>query len=689
MNVSRIASNLPRPRRLMTLCSRRMAGRVAAWALLSTVFGPALAQQPPKTATIDSPATVLTRGVALHHDVSPPLRELMSLPIPVPAMDASRLEALLAKTNLWAGFGGPCGVGNEGAATVVFDAGARRWVIGKVAGDLRCVAVSGTEDPTGSYDRSSYSASDAVLGCDAACQSAFLAEHNRVRTRLNDHKMPAPVGFQPIAAPPLAPLSWDTTIASGAQAWADGCSHEHSGAPGLGENLYYSAGGAPTPATAVASWESESVDYTYAAIGDPVNNQSAIGHYTQLVWANTSLVGCGSTHCTTNTPFPGFPEWDFIVCRYSPPGNFTGQFPYVAGIVCSSNADCSDGNPCTDDICNSPGTTASDCTHTGNTAACEDGNPCTGPDVCAPPPGCGATQNFDGVTAPALPAGWTSTLTGTGSLWTTVNTSSDTAPNSAFGSDGSAVADQLLVSVPISISAPNATLTFRNRWSFEDATGCFDAGVLEIKIGTGAFTDILAAGGSFVSGGYTGTVATAYGNPLGGRSAWCQASAGYPSYVTTSVNLPAAAAGQTIQLQWRVGTDSSQGAVGQNIDSIVIADSCAAVCNPGPGMSAPAEAQNLLVSADKRTISWSAVASATRYDVVRGSTAALPVGPGGGDEVCFDNLPGPSLVDTAVPAPNAGFWYVSRAENSCGNGTYGTQRPNGAPSSPRVTTTCP
>jgi len=159
--------------------------------------------------------------------------------------------------------------------------------------------------------------------------------------------------------------------------------------------------------------------------------------------------------------------------------------------------------------------------------------------------------------------------------------------------------------------------------------------------------------------------------------------------VTSTVNLPAAAAGQSIQLRWRIGTDTTQAATGQNIDSIVISDSCTVACTPGPAIGAPAEAQNVLVAADKTTYSWSPVASATRYDVVRGSTAAFPVGPGGGDEVCFDNLAAATMADPAAPAPGAGFWYLSRAENSCGNGSYGTQGVHGVPGLARVTTTCP
>jgi hypothetical protein len=91
------------------------------------------------------------------------------------------------------------------------------------------------------------------------------------------------------------------------------------------------------------------------------------------------------------------------------------------------------------------------------------------------------------------------------------------------------------------------------------------------------------------------------------------------------------------------------------------------------------------IAADKATFSWAPTASATTYDVVRGSTGALPVGPGGGDEVCFDDLPGPSVIDVTVPAAGSGFWYLARGENACGNGTFGN-RSNGAP---RITTTCP
>jgi len=45
--------------------------------------------------------------------------------------------------------------------------------------------------------------------------------------------------------------------------------------------------------------------------------------------------------------------------------------------VCSSDAQCDDGNPCTTDGC-----AGSMCAHTSNSAACDDGDPCTEGDAC-------------------------------------------------------------------------------------------------------------------------------------------------------------------------------------------------------------------------------------------------------------------------------------------------------------------
>ena len=69
---------------------------------------------------------------------------------------------------------------------------------------------------------------------------------------------------------------------------------------------------------AVASWASEAATYSW----DTNACSAECGHYTQLVWAATSSVGCGESTDGTNT---------YWVCDYAPPGNFNGQRPYEPG----------------------------------------------------------------------------------------------------------------------------------------------------------------------------------------------------------------------------------------------------------------------------------------------------------------------------------------------------------------------
>ena len=101
-----------------------------------------------------------------------------------------------------------------------------------------------------------------------------------------------------------------------------------------------------------------------------------------------------------------------------------------------------------------------------------------------------------------------------------------------------------------------------------------------MKIGAGAFTDILTAGGNFVTGGYNQALNTS-SNPLGGRQAWSGDSAGF---VTTTVALPSAAAGQNVQFRWRCGSDGSTGGAGWYVDSVVVS---ARVCCGGGTFTVP------------------------------------------------------------------------------------------------------
>jgi uncharacterized repeat protein (TIGR01451 family) len=185
------------------------------------------------------------------------------------------------------------------------------------------------------------------------------------------------------------------------------------------------------------------------------------------------------------------------------------------------------------------------------------------------------TENFDSVTPPALPASWTTSAGGGQSAWVTTSSVRDSLPNSMFSPDPASVGSNALVSPNITLSAGPAQLAFRNNYNLESG---FDGGVLEIKIGAGAFTDILTAGGSFISGGYNRTISSSFNSSIAGRQAWSGNSGGF---ITTIVSLPAAASGQTVQLRWRCATDTSTAKTGWYIDSLVISNNVCGNCAVG------------------------------------------------------------------------------------------------------------
>lgn len=173
------------------------------------------------------------------------------------------------------------------------------------------------------------------------------------------------------------------------------------------------------------------------------------------------------------------------------------------------------------------------------------------------------TQNFDSITAPALPSGWTTSTSGGQTAWVTSTTTPDTAANAAFSADAATAGVNELVTP---VLASPTQVSFRHMYDLENTT---DGGVLEIKIGAGGFTDILTAGGNFTAGGYSGTLSSAATtNPLGaGRAVWTGTIA---SYLTSTATLPAGALGQNVQLRWRCGTDSSVGKTGWRVDTVSV-----------------------------------------------------------------------------------------------------------------------
>ncbi len=227
------------------------------------------------------------------------------------------------------------------------------------------------------------------------------------------------------------------------------------------------------------------------------------------------------------------------------------------------------------------------------------------------------SENFDTVSSPALPSGWATSASGAQSRWVTSSTLGDTLPNAAFSACTNKVGINELVSPPITLPLGLTQLSFRNRYDLEydsqNSTVGYDGGVLEIKIGADAFKDILAAGGSFASGGYNRVISASYNSPLANRQAW----SGNPgAYVTTLVNLPAAAAGKTIQFRWQCGMDNGgTSRTGWRIDTIKLSGYVCAIIPPPPVI------KTVGLSNGTVTVTWSAVAGHTyRLQSIDGCT---------------------------------------------------------------------
>jgi len=158
---------------------------------------------------------------------------------------------------------------------------------------------------------------------DAAAQ-AWLDQHNAVRAGA----FPG-VTLSPAPSPALPALGWSASAAAVAQAWAQNCVYEHNAGRGRrGENIAanYPPGSATSHAV-VGWWAGEAPDYDYAS--NTCASGRVCGHYTQVVWRDTTAVGCARATCSGGTPPAGWSgSWEFWVCNYEPPGNYSGQRPY-------------------------------------------------------------------------------------------------------------------------------------------------------------------------------------------------------------------------------------------------------------------------------------------------------------------------------------------------------------------------
>ncbi|XP_059169410.1 uncharacterized protein LOC131951137 [Physella acuta] len=140
-----------------------------------------------------------------------------------------------------------------------------------------------------------------TLTLSSADIEAFLKAHNDVRNNLG-----------------IASLVWDKKLAKFAKDWTSKCDYKHSyGA--YGENLYTSSplkkNATDLAYKSAEAWESE-VKYVDNSTWACITGEPTCGHYSQMVWRDTTSVGCAITHCkkTADGVLP-----NFVSCNYDPP----------------------------------------------------------------------------------------------------------------------------------------------------------------------------------------------------------------------------------------------------------------------------------------------------------------------------------------------------------------------------------
>lgn len=139
-------------------------------------------------------------------------------------------------------------------------------------------------------------------------EARLLALHNRERRAVG-----------------AGPLAWDSALAAAAAAYGPALerlgklAHSPPAARlGQGENLWMGTRGAYTLEEMAGGWAEEKSLFRPGIFPtvSTSRNWSDVGHYTQMIWKGTTRIGC-AVHKSR--------KWDFLICRYSPPGNVVGQ----------------------------------------------------------------------------------------------------------------------------------------------------------------------------------------------------------------------------------------------------------------------------------------------------------------------------------------------------------------------------
>ena len=162
------------------------------------------------------------------------------------------------------------------------------------------------------------------LACLASFAFAFAAPaHSQSLDPISVRLLAAQNAARASAGVP--PLVWDPALAASAATYGPVLEAigrlQHSPKdtrPGQRENLWMGTRGAFSPEQMVSTWTAERSFFRPGNFPNvsTTRNWFDVAHYTTLIWPATTRVGC-AIHRT--------PDWDFLICRYSPPGNIDGK----------------------------------------------------------------------------------------------------------------------------------------------------------------------------------------------------------------------------------------------------------------------------------------------------------------------------------------------------------------------------
>ena len=164
-------------------------------------------------------------------------------------------------------------------------------------------------------------AAQPVQGAPAVLAQRLLAVHNRERAA--------------VGAPPLV---GDSKLADDAASYGPVLASlrrlVHSpreSRPGERENLAMAFHGTMGPEQLVDLWSREKLLLTPGVFPNVsrTGRWEDVAHYTQMVWPTTTHVGCAIFAA----------DWDYLICRYSPPGNKDGKPVFAMASARSSQGD--------------------------------------------------------------------------------------------------------------------------------------------------------------------------------------------------------------------------------------------------------------------------------------------------------------------------------------------------------------